>query len=192
MDDSDARTEMDTKGDSDIKTESITTSGFYYAMKILRGKYKLAVLYTLRKFHVVRFNDMRRYMRTLTYRTLSTTLKELQDDGLVLRAEYAQVPPRVEYSLTDRGKTLCPILDALNAWGEENQLPEAQAGLEEEEKAALEKTAETKNANAAAAKNETAEDKTTESERAEVKIMPATTAQAKTLREDFEHIWKSL
>lgn len=136
MDDSDVKvdkdTESDSKVDSDITSQDITTTGFHKAMAVLRGKYTLAILHTLRRFGVVRFNDMRRYMRTLTYKTLSTTLKDLQDAGLVLRTEYAQIPPRVEYSLTDLGKTLFPILDALDSWGAEYALTKAKTELAEE------------------------------------------------------------
>ena len=56
------------------------------------------------------------------FKTLSSTLKELEADGLVHREEYPQIPPKVEYSLTERGKTLIPILDEMCEWGEKNRL----------------------------------------------------------------------
>lgn len=74
------------------------------------------------EFGVVRFNEMKKFIKTISYKTLSSTLKELEADGLVHREEYPQIPPKVEYSLTDRGKTLIPVLDALCEWGENNRL----------------------------------------------------------------------
>ena len=90
-------------------------------MGLIQGKYKMTVLYTLARFGVVRFNEMRRYIGSVTYKTLSSTLKQLQADGLVDRREYPQVPPKVEYRLTDRGRSLIPFLDALCAWGDEHR-----------------------------------------------------------------------
>ena len=55
------------------------------------------------------------------YKTLSATLKELEADGLINRKEYPQIPPKVEYSLTERGKSLIPILDQMCAWGNEHR-----------------------------------------------------------------------
>ena len=77
-------------------------------------------------FQVVRFNELKKYIKTISYKTLSTTLKELEADGLVHREEYPQIPPKVEYSLTDRGKSLIPILDSMCEWGEKNRLPSKQ------------------------------------------------------------------
>ena len=80
--------------------------------------YKMFILYTLMEFGTVRFNEMQRYIGTITYETLSTTLKQLEADGLINRKEYPQIPPKVEYSLTEKGKTLIPILDQLCEWGD--------------------------------------------------------------------------
>ncbi len=74
------------------------------------------------EFEVVRFNEMKKYIGGISYKTLSLTLKELERDRLVHREEYPQIPPKVEYSLTPRGKSLIPILDSLCVWGEENRL----------------------------------------------------------------------
>ena len=58
---------------------------------------------------------------SITYKTLSSSLKELEADGLVVRKEYPQIPPKVEYSLTERGQSLMPIWDALCEWGDKNR-----------------------------------------------------------------------
>lgn len=62
--------------------------------------------------------NWKKYIKTISYKTLSSTLKELEADGLVHREEYPQIPPKVEYSLTERGKSLIPILDQMCEWGE--------------------------------------------------------------------------
>ena len=73
------------------------------------------------EFEPVRFNEMRRYLKTITDRTLSANLKELEADGLIERKEYQQIPPKVEYSLSPKGASLMKILDLLCIWGEENR-----------------------------------------------------------------------
>ena len=82
----------------------------------------MTILYTLMEFGVVRLNEMKKYIGAISYKTLSTTLKELQADQLVHREGYPQIPPKLEYSLTERGKSLIPILDQMCDWGENNRL----------------------------------------------------------------------
>ena len=65
---------------------------------------------------------MKKYLGSISYKTLSTTLKELEADQLVNRKEYPQIPPKVEYSLTERGKSLIPILDNMCEWGENHRI----------------------------------------------------------------------
>ncbi len=92
-------------------------TGFNYTMSLIQGKYKMFILYTLMEFQVVRFNEMQKYIGGITYKTLSSTLKQLEADGLVNRKEYPQIPPKVEYSLTEKGRSLIPILDQMCDWG---------------------------------------------------------------------------
>ena len=80
------------------------------------------ILYALAGYGVVRFNELKKYISTISYKTLSSTLKELENDGLIHREEYPQIPPKVEYSLTERGKSLMPILDQMCVWGEQNRI----------------------------------------------------------------------
>lgn len=105
-----------------ISNESLCTTGFHYTLSLISGKYKMTILYTLMEFGVVRFNEMKRYIGGISYKTLSATLKELDADQLVHREEYPQIPPKVEYSLTERGKSLIPILDNLCQWGDDHRL----------------------------------------------------------------------
>lgn len=74
------------------------------------------------EFGVVRFNEMKKYIGEISYKTLISTLKELEANQLVHRKEYPRIPPKVEYSLTDRGKSLIPILDVMCEWGDKNRL----------------------------------------------------------------------
>ena len=105
-----------------IQDADLEQTGFHYTMSLIQGKYKMFILYTLMDFGVVRFNEMKRYIRGISFKTLSATLKELEADGLVHREEYPQIPPKVEYSLTERGRSLIPILDGMCDWGEQNRL----------------------------------------------------------------------
>lgn len=104
-----------------IENCKLADTGFNYTMSLIQGKYKMLILYTLMEFRVVRFNEMQRYIGCITYKTLSCTLKQLEADGLVHREAYPQIPPRVEYSLTERGRSLIPILDQLCEWGDQHR-----------------------------------------------------------------------
>ena len=112
-----------------IAESALEETGFSYTLSLINGKYKMVILYTLMEFGVVRYNEIKRYIHTISHKTLSVMLKELEADGLVNREEYPQIPPKVEYSLTERGKSLIPILDSMCEWGEQNRLtaPAARA-----------------------------------------------------------------
>ena len=105
-----------------ISQERLNDTGFSYTLSLINGKYKMTIIYTLMEFEVVRFNEMKRYIGGISYKTLSAALKELEADRLVHREEYPQIPPKVEYRLTERGKSLMPILDQMCEWGERNRL----------------------------------------------------------------------
>ncbi|MCI9668595.1 MAG: helix-turn-helix transcriptional regulator [Oscillospiraceae bacterium] len=105
-----------------IAEECLGSTGFSYTLSLINGKYKMTILYTLMEFGVVRFNEMKKYIGDISYKTLSSNLKELEADQLVHRKEYTQIPPKVEYSLTERGKSLIPILDGMCEWGHKNRL----------------------------------------------------------------------
>ena len=105
-----------------IRDAKLEETGFNYTMSLIQGKYKMFILYALMGYKVVRFNELKKYISCISYKTLSSTLKELESDGLVHREEYPQIPPKVEYSLTERGKSLIPILDQMCSWGEEHRL----------------------------------------------------------------------
>ncbi|MNC47317.1 putative HTH-type transcriptional regulator YybR [compost metagenome] len=104
------------------KDTHIEDTPFGYTMSVIGGKWKMIILYLLAEKQPIRFNEMKRQLGTITYKTLSSQLKELEADGLVERREYPQVPPKVEYSLTDtnRAKTLLLVLEQLCDWGVKN------------------------------------------------------------------------
>ena len=104
-----------------IADNRLEDTGFHYTMSLIQGKYKMTILYTLMEYGVVRFNEMQKYIGSITFKTLSSTLKQLEADGLIHRQEYPQIPPKVEYSLTERGKSLIPILDWMCEWGDRNR-----------------------------------------------------------------------
>ncbi|MBC8152158.1 MAG: helix-turn-helix transcriptional regulator [Bacteroidetes bacterium] len=85
-------------------------------MDYLGGRWKTVVLWYLIK-DKKRFSELKRLMPAITEKMLSLQLKQLEKDGLVHRQLYAAVPPRVEYSLTDDGRTLIPLLKAMSNWG---------------------------------------------------------------------------
>ncbi|EBC8995352.1 winged helix-turn-helix transcriptional regulator, partial [Salmonella enterica] len=70
---------------------------------------------------VMRYNELKRRIGTISFKTLSNTLKELEQDGIINRVEYPQIPPKVEYSLSKRGESLMPILDLMCDWGGKNR-----------------------------------------------------------------------
>ena len=106
-----------------IENANFEDTGFSYTMSLISGKHKMVILYCLMEFEPVRFNEMKRYLGRVTDKTLSSNLKALEADRLIMRKEYPQIPPKVEYSLTKRGKSLMKVLDQLCVWGTENRLP---------------------------------------------------------------------
>lgn len=103
----------------ECKTEKagVENTPYGYTLSVIGGKWKMVLLYLLYNHNVVRFNELQRLAGKITYKTLSVQLKELECDGLITRTEYPQIPPKVEYSLSEKGKSLIPILDAMCNWG---------------------------------------------------------------------------
>lgn len=104
-----------------IDNSKFAETGYSYTLSLIQGKHKMVILYCLMEFQPVRFNAMRRYLGRISDKTLSQNLKELEADGLIDRKEYPQIPPKVEYSLTERGASLMKVLDQLCIWGEQNK-----------------------------------------------------------------------
>lgn len=104
-----------------IEEADFDETGYSYTLSLISGKYKPIILYCLMEYEPVRFNEMQRYLKKVADKTLSQKLKELEADGLIVRTVYSQMPPKVEYSLTARGRSLVNVLDKLCDWGTENR-----------------------------------------------------------------------
>jgi DNA-binding HxlR family transcriptional regulator len=89
------------------------------ALKLLEGRWKLLILFHLFDGKVQRYSDFEKLMPGISQKMLAQQLRQLEADGIVARKVYPQVPPKVEYRLTDWGQTLCPALDALLNWTEQ-------------------------------------------------------------------------
>lgn len=90
---------------------------FAYAISLIDGKWKMHILFWLWKKDILRYSELKRNLGTVTHKMLSNQLKALEADGIILRKEYPQVPPKVEYSLSETGKSMMPILSSLCKWG---------------------------------------------------------------------------
>lgn len=96
---------------------AVKSCGAEKALSFLAGKWRPMIIFWLMQ-GTRRFNQLQRDLGGVTHRTLSKTLKEMEADGLVLRHDYAQIPPRVDYALTDKGRSLAPVLEAMHAWAD--------------------------------------------------------------------------
>ena len=99
---------------------TVDSKPFEYAMSLIGGKWKLNILFWLWRNEIMRYGELKKVLTGITHKMLSNQLKELEHADLVVRHEYPQVPPKVEYYLSDRGKTLMPILHELCRWGTEH------------------------------------------------------------------------
>lgn len=91
---------------------------FHLAMSILEGKWKFAILYVLSARGTLRFKELERAIPEISTRMLTKDLKHLEQKGVVHRKAYATVPPKVEYSLTDIGQSISPVIASITKWGD--------------------------------------------------------------------------
>lgn len=89
-------------------------------LTVISGKWKWIIIYYLSKEEVIRYNQIKEKIKSIAHRTLSQQLKELEEDGIIHREQYNEIPPKVEYSLTEKGKTLISILNLMSEWGKTN------------------------------------------------------------------------
>lgn len=92
-----------------------------YTLAVVGGRWKWLILYKLFENKVLRYGEIKRNMPSITHKMLSQELKELNCSELIYRKEYHEIPPKVEYSLTEKGTTLIPILLSMAEWGEKNK-----------------------------------------------------------------------
>ncbi len=94
-----------------------------YTLSILGGKWKWLIIYLLFEHNILRYVELKKRLVGITHKMLSQQLKELDAANLINRKEYQQIPPKVEYSLSEQGKTLLPILNLMCEWGRKNHPP---------------------------------------------------------------------
>jgi len=97
-------------------TPVTAAGGVEQAFKFLEGRWKLVILFHLFGGNVLRFSDLERAIPAISQKMLIQQLRQMESDGIVRRIVHHQVPPKVEYGLTDWGQALCPALDALLRW----------------------------------------------------------------------------
>lgn len=90
-------------------------------LSMIGGKWKLVILWHLASQEVLRYSQLRRLLPGITHKMLSQKLKELEKDGLINRVQYNEMPPKVEYSTTEKGQSVKPILEEMHKWGTKNK-----------------------------------------------------------------------
>jgi DNA-binding HxlR family transcriptional regulator len=98
-------------------TAAIAADRVERALELLEGRWKLGILFRLFGGKLLRFSELEREIPAISQKMLIQQLRQLEKDGIVRRIVHPQVPPKVEYCLTDWGQSLCPALDALLKWG---------------------------------------------------------------------------
>lgn len=88
--------------------------------KAIGGKWKLEILYSIGFQDIHRFGELRRHIGGISESSLTNQLRELEADGFISRHDYKEIPPKVEYTLTDLGKSFMPVMEYVKAWGEKN------------------------------------------------------------------------
>ena len=97
-----------------------------YAMDVFGGKWKSRVICLLNEKGVMRYSELKKRLSNVTDTVLASALKEMQESELVLRTQYSEIPPRVEYSLTKKGKSVVPLLGSMCKWAAAYQEPEEE------------------------------------------------------------------
>lgn len=88
-----------------------------YTLSIVGGKWKWLILWLIYKSEIIRYGGLKKHLPNIAHKTLSQQIKELEENDLIHRKQYNQIPPKVEYSLTEKGKTLIPVLKNMAEWG---------------------------------------------------------------------------
>ncbi len=92
-----------------------------YTVSIIGGKWKIRIIYWLVEKGVLRYGELKKLIPNITHKMFSSQLKELEADGIIERKEYSQIPPKVEYSTSDKGRSLMPIIEMMCDWGNSNR-----------------------------------------------------------------------
>ncbi len=100
----------------ELLTPVTAANGVESVLKMLEGRWKLVILFQLFGGKLLRFSELERAIPAISQKMLIQQLRQMEQDGIVRRIVHHQVPPKVEYGLTDWGQSLCPVLDALLKW----------------------------------------------------------------------------
>lgn len=98
---------------------------FEFTLNLINGKWKMRIIYELACEGTVRYGAIKKNIDGITHKMLSAQLKELERDDVLTRKEYSQIPPKVEYSLTEKGKSLVALLDSMCSWGKKYRKEES-------------------------------------------------------------------
>lgn len=107
------------KSKIDVIPEEIQNCPIYKTMELFQGKWSIWVLFELNKKETLRFGEIKKAIPGISNTMLTATLKDLEERGLVERIQYNEIPPRVEYTATERAKTLRTVFEAMATWGEQ-------------------------------------------------------------------------
>ncbi len=102
------------------KNVEINPKPFEYTLSIISGKWKMIIMFWLWHCEIMRYGEIKKSIKGITHKMLSSQLKELEIDEIIVRTEYSQIPPKVEYSLSKKGLSLMPILKEMCIWGNLN------------------------------------------------------------------------
>ena len=111
------------------KAELNTPCGLEYGLKVFGGKWKPRIICLLASHSTLRYGELRALLENVTDAVLANALRELMEDGVIIRTQYDRIPPRVDYALSDKVRTVVPLLRAICAWAEENIMKEKDTGV---------------------------------------------------------------
>ncbi|WP_435945825.1 winged helix-turn-helix transcriptional regulator [Dryocola sp. BD586] len=114
-----------------IYTPASAALGVEEVIRLLEGKWKLIILFHLFDGKVQRYSDLEKLIAGISQKMLAQQLRQLEEDGIVSRKVYPQVPPKVEYRLTEWGQALCPALDSMLKWAEQRDALLLKGAVEE-------------------------------------------------------------
>lgn len=108
------------KSKIDVVTEEVKNCPIYKIMELFQGKWTVWILFELNKKETMRFGELRNAIPGISNTMLASTLKDLEEKQLVERIQFNEIPPRVEYTATDKAKELRVVFEAMNEWGSRN------------------------------------------------------------------------
>lgn len=108
------------KSKIDVVTEEVMNCPIYKIMELFQGKWTVWILFELNKKETMRFGELRNAIPGISNTMLASTLKDLEEKQLVERIQFNEIPPRVEYTATDKAKELRVVFEAMNEWGSRN------------------------------------------------------------------------